>query len=191
MCRLVVVVVGDSKATSGLRWEINKLVDLKMLHKVIFVLPPLPEKRIKGRWDILIQLLGDRIPAYQGGEIALSFARDGVAVVHRGERRWERDYLHHLSPLVPKYDQPPKTTWRSIFSGGVSHFFPLQYNDTMSRQIRFCWIVLIPMLETVIYAILMEHRYPSLAVAWAVLAVPLFGWFVASMGNLHHTLDFS
>src|SRR5262249_39724807 len=40
-CRLIVMVVGEIKGADGLAWEVQQLLELGVLQKVVFVVPPL------------------------------------------------------------------------------------------------------------------------------------------------------
>jgi hypothetical protein len=51
--RMIAVVVGR---TRGLAWEINKLVDLNLIHKLILLFPPVKEPDLSARWNHLCDL---------------------------------------------------------------------------------------------------------------------------------------
>ncbi len=50
---IITVVVGR---TQGLAWEVNKLVDLNLTHKVVLLLPPVKEPELSARWEHLCNL---------------------------------------------------------------------------------------------------------------------------------------
>jgi hypothetical protein len=60
---IIVTVLGR---TEGLAWEITKVIELGLLSKLIFVLPPRPEAALRIRWDYLCDIV-NKIKGEVGG----------------------------------------------------------------------------------------------------------------------------
>jgi hypothetical protein len=90
------------KSDDGLTWEVKRLFAVDDPQKIILIMPPVSESEAARRWNQYKELSRDRLPPYQGGEIAAAFEADGTCRVSRIDNR-----------LVDKSDD--KRTWtRSV-----------------------------------------------------------------------------
>jgi hypothetical protein len=67
----------------GLTWEVRRLFSLREIRKVILLMPPVDENEALSRWEQYRTLSKQRLPPYQGGELAAVFDSGGACWVLR------------------------------------------------------------------------------------------------------------
>jgi hypothetical protein len=67
----------------GIVWEIKRIFSLKTPEKVVLVMPPVGEAEASVRWDWYRQFSHDRLPRFEGGEVAATFTEEGSCHVVR------------------------------------------------------------------------------------------------------------
>jgi hypothetical protein len=89
-CQFVVMIMGRLHDRPGLTWEAERLFRLDTPDKVVLVMPPLDRETARERWDEYRRLSGERMPAYQSGELAVTFNPGGTCQVARANRNWRK-----------------------------------------------------------------------------------------------------
>jgi len=79
----VVLVMGPLQGREGLTWEAERILGLETPQKAVLVMPPIEEEDARSRWEKYREISADRLPAYQGGELAVGFDPDGLPQVVR------------------------------------------------------------------------------------------------------------
>jgi hypothetical protein len=70
-------------AEDGLTWEVRQVFAMQDLRRVILLMPPVTESEAQSRWEQYRILSGHRLPAYEGGELAVEFDDQGQGRVLR------------------------------------------------------------------------------------------------------------
>jgi hypothetical protein len=137
-CRLIIFTLG---ATDGLMWELRQLVEMRVLDRVIFIVPPAPRKEIQRRWEALARqcrVVGN-IEVPQTIPVDAVFATvdaSGKFIIHtsRGVRGWsifgcERSdhYTKPLDAILDRTapDRPAPHRGRLILFLGILSFLPV------------------------------------------------------------------
>jgi hypothetical protein len=96
------MIMGPVQGEDGLAWEVRRIFELQQIPKLVLVMPPLGEKAAQQRWEIFRPLCQNRLPEYQGRELAAAFTRDGSCIVEKGGmgRRWRRDEATYRRSLL-------------------------------------------------------------------------------------------
>jgi hypothetical protein len=183
-CRLVVMIVGDLPypgTVTGLAWEIEKLAECGAINKTVFILPPLPDRDVRMRWELLSQLSRRKLPDFQGGELGVMFSPSGRPIALRGlGRRWEADYLHALLPQVAGWrTNRPRCAAESVYNA-LKWIFPLGRRDLASESLAHVWLGLLFALAAYVALSLMAQG-DLLAGCWVALCLGALGWTVATI----------
>jgi hypothetical protein len=188
-CQAVVCVIGEMGSTSGLRWEVELLFKSSNPAKVIFVVPPVSDAIVRQRWRALAALSAGKVPEAIGDELALTFDAQGNPIVLQGQRkrsgntrRWERDYLHALRSLMPRYNRVrlPRSRLHTL----LGWFFPLNGNDVATRIIRYEWLALILLYTWLISTMISDLFGDRFVVLWLAVVSLLYGRLLVAMGDL-------
>jgi len=102
-CVLVMLV---PHVSDGVRWEVEQLIARNLLHKTIFVMPPLTEHLdVATMWEEGRALLGElelRLPRYDGEGMFVHLDADGqVSSSWPFDVVWSDTLLPRLTPLLP------------------------------------------------------------------------------------------
>jgi hypothetical protein len=108
-CQFVVMIMGRLYGRSGLTWEAERLFRLDTPDKVVFVMPPLDVAGAQERWDEYRRLSGERMPAYQGGELAVAFDSAGTCQVARANRTWRKGVSDSRESLLASLQEVYRT----------------------------------------------------------------------------------
>src|SRR5207302_8835247 len=85
-CRRVVMVIGNMRHDSdGLAWEVQRIFEINAPEKVALVMPPVRQDEARERWQKLREASGHKLPAYEGGELIVTFSTEWKCHVHRGK----------------------------------------------------------------------------------------------------------
>jgi hypothetical protein len=105
-CKLILVILSN---TNGLLWEIQQLVALSVLGKVIVVLPPVRSPQLQVRWSSLVQVFssvqGPAVPnVIPNDAVFATFSDADCCTIHhskglRGRRLLAPHYGHYTTPL--------------------------------------------------------------------------------------------
>lgn len=79
----VVLIMGQLQGREGLTWEARKVLSLERQEKAVFLMPPVEEREARSRWESYRDVSANRLPDYQGGELAVGFDGHGACQVVR------------------------------------------------------------------------------------------------------------
>jgi hypothetical protein len=134
------MIVGDLRTKGGLAWEVQKILALGFLSKVVFVVPPLSDRKVQPRWQDLAALIHGKLPPFQGGELAAASSSDGTALIFRGAgKRWEKDYLNALLPEAAQWYTPRRKQLAPVAYDLLAYLFPVKTYDPWSDILAFFW----------------------------------------------------
>jgi hypothetical protein len=98
-CQFIIMVLGRVHEHPGLAWEAEKVFNMASPDRAVLIVPPLAEEEVELRWEAYRKLSGGRIPAHQGGELAMTFDTEGRCLVAAHSGPFQRSAAAYKAAL--------------------------------------------------------------------------------------------